>query len=252
MKKRRYDWTPDPPDWRDYKYSAIAPVIPTLPPAIDLRNLCSAVEDQGNLGSCTANAIVGAMELLEIRDKKQFTDFSRLFLYYNERAIEGTTAEDSGAFIRDGIKTLVVQGVCHEPTWPYNIAKFAKKPSKTAYQQGLAHQIKAYRSIRSLTEMKTCLATQVPFVFGFSVYESFESAEVAKSGIVPMPAPSEKLLGGHAVLAVGYDDAVQRFIVRNSWGPRWGVKGYFTIPYAYLSNSDLADDFWMIETGEQI
>ena len=102
------------------------------------------------------------------------------------------------------------------------------------------------RVTQVLLQMKGCLASGFPFVYGFTVYESFESDAVAKTGVVPMPAPTEKVLGGHAVVAVGYDDSTQRFIVRNSWGPGWGMGGYFTIPYAYLTDSNLADDFWTV------
>ena len=104
--------------------------------------------------------------------------------------------------------------------------------------------------IRTLTEMKTCLAEGFPFVFGFAVYESFEAPEVAKTGVVVMPGKNEDLLGGHAVLAVGYDDTTQRILVKNSWGTKWGMRGYFTMPYAYVSNRELADDFWVIRASE--
>ena len=173
---------------------------------------------------------------------------SRLFIYYNERVIEHTVSTDSGAMIRDGIKSVAKSGVCPEiPDWPYDIAKFAQKPPSQAYQNAKAHKAASYsRLLSSTPQLKGCLASGYPFVFGFSVYESFESETVARSGIVPMPQPSEKQLGGHAVLAVGYDDRQQRFIVRNSWGPHWGMKGYFTIPYAYLTDNNLADDFWTV------
>ncbi len=100
--------------------------------------------------------------------------------------------------------------------------------------------------------MRTCLADGYPFVFGFTVYESFESATVARTGRANLPKPGEKVLGGHAVMAVGYNDKQKRFIVRNSWGTGWGKKGYFTMPYAYLDDRDLSDDFWTIRRGESI
>jgi C1A family cysteine protease len=210
------------------------------------------VEDQGNLGSCTANALVGALEFLEIKDKVPYADLSRLFIYYNERVIEHTTGSDSGAMLRDGIKTLAKQGACSEKKWPYLISKFRTKPTAACYKEALQHQITSYQRLQTLDEMRACLAEGFPFVFGFTVYESFESQQVAQSGVVQMPQPGERVLGGHAVVAVGYQDAAKRFIVRNSWGPAWGMKGYFTMPYDYLANRDLSDDFWVVRRGEKM
>jgi C1A family cysteine protease len=219
---------------------------------VDLRPQCSKVEDQGNLGSCTANALVGALEFLEIKDKVPYADLSRLFIYYNERVIEHTTGSDSGAMLRDGIKTLAKQGACSEKKWPYLISKFRTKPTAACYKEALQHQITSYQRLQTLDEMRACLAEGFPFVFGFTVYESFESQQVAQSGVVQMPQPGERVLGGHAVVAVGYQDAAKRFIVRNSWGPAWGMKGYFTMPYDYLANRDLSDDFWVVRRGEKM
>ena len=248
----RLGWLPDIPDFRDKMYGAVRPTPAALPAQVDLRPNCSPVEDQGQLGSCTANALVGALEFLELKDKMRLVNLSRLFVYYNERVIEGSVNADSGAMLRDGIKTLAKQGVCSETNWPYDIAGFTKKPPKGCYQEGEKHQILSYARINTLDEMRATLAEGFPFVFGFSVYQSFESPQVAKNGIVNMPEAGEKQLGGHAVLAVGYDDASKRFIVRNSWGTGWGQKGYFTIPYTYLENRNLADDFWTIRRGEQL
>lgn len=250
-KKHGYGWVPDLPDHRDIMYSAVRMIPATLPSAVDLRSMCSPVEDQGQLGSCTGNALAGALEFLEIKDKAPFVDVSRLFIYYNERVLENTVESDSGAMIRDGIKTLAKEGVCSEKCWPYDISKFTVKPPESCYTEAATHQITSYQRIQTVDEMRACLAEGYPFIFGFSVYESFESPEVAQTGIAPMPKPDENLLGGHAVVAVGYDDSQKRFIVRNSWGEHWGMKGYFTIPYDYLGNDNLADDFWTIrlETG---
>ena len=246
-----FGWRPDIPDQRDYPYSAILPPI-SIPAKTDLRSFCSPVEDQGDLGSCTAQALVATMEFLEIKDKTHFANLSRRFLYYNERVIEGTVPYDSGAYIRDGVKSMKNDGVCVETKYPYRIRSFATKPSSAAYSDALEHQILEYRRILTIKEMKTCLADGYPFVFGFSVYESFESDIVATTGVVPMPGPRENLLGGHAVMAVGYDDSTERFLVRNSWGNHWGMKGYFTMPYAYLADRNLSDDFWTIRRGEKI
>jgi C1A family cysteine protease len=150
--------------------------------------------------------------------------------------------------IRDGIKTVAKQGAPHERLWPYVIAKFKTKPSAAAFRDAAKHRAILYQRLtQTPQQLKACLAGGYPFVFGFSVYESFESDVVAKTGKMPMPKPKEKQLGGHAVLAVGYNDATQRFLVRNSWGPRWGVGGYFTMPYAYITDENLADDFWTIK-----
>jgi len=241
-------WIPDLPDHRDFLYAALRPSGARLPKTVDLRSGMSPVENQGHLGSCTANALAGALEFLEVKSGQPLVDLSRLFIYYNERAIEHTVSSDSGAMLRDGIKTLVAQGVCPEKTWPYAVSAFAKKPSPACYAAAKKHTIQTYHRIASLGEMRACLAEGYPFVFGFSVYEGFESAAVAKTGVVSMPKPRERQLGGHAVCAVGYDDKAKRVWVRNSWGPAWGQKGYFTMPYDYVANRDLSDDFWTIRS----
>lgn len=250
IRKAIYGWLPDIPDQRDHLYGAVRKIPKTLPAKMDLRLLCSPVEDQQDLGSCTANALAGALEFLMRRDKVTFADMSRLFIYYNERVIEHSVKTDAGAMIRDGIKTLAKQGACTEKHWPYDIARFAVKPTKACYSVALKYQILSYSRLSSLDEMRTCLAEGFPFVFGFSVYDSFETQQVAKNGVVNMPKPGERMLGGHAVLGVGYDDAAKRVIVRNSWGAGWGRKGYFTMPYDYLADRNLSDDFWTVRRGE--
>jgi|SRR5579871_3483688 len=245
-RKRTYGWVPDLPDHRDRWYAA--PYRPEkLPQKVDLHALCPPVYDQGDLGSCTANAVAAALDFERKRQKLQFISPSRLFIYYNERVIENSVASDSGAMLRDGIKTVAAQGACAEPLWPYIPDKFADPPPPGCYTAARQDRALSYSRVpQDPAQMKTCLASGYPFVFGFSVYESFESDEVAKTGKVPMPGPNETAIGGHAVLAVGYSDASQRFLVRNSWGASWGINGYFTIPYQYLSDSNLADDFWTI------
>jgi len=243
-----YGWMPDVPDQRDLVFATARAV--TLPPAVDLRPGCPPVYDQGQLGSCTANAIGAAIEYEQIRQKeaKPFAP-SRLFIYYNERVMEHTVGQDAGAQIRDGMKSVNKIGACPETDWPYVIANFTRKPPPGAFKDApLGKAVSYQRVIQTLDQMKGCLAAGFPIVLGISVYESFESQQVARSGVVPMPASREKLLGGHAILAVGYHDADERFMMRNSWGTSWGMKGYFTIPYAYLTNSNLCDDLWTIQT----
>jgi len=252
-KIRRYGWIPDQPDQRDHLYAAPAQFLAALPPRADLRRRCPPVYNQGALGSCTANAIAAAVEFERMKQKLSVFVPSRLFIYYNERVIEHTVRSDSGAQLRDGIKSVASVGACREPEWPYNIAKFANKPPQRAYRDaGLDRAVSYQTIIQDLSQMKGCLASGYPFVFGFTVYESFESPQVARSGVLDMPGPQERAIGGHAVLAVGYDDHARRFLVRNSWGSGWGQHGYFTMPYDYLANANLADDMWTVRRGEKM
>ena len=246
-KFNKYGWKPQLPDHRDisFKLSLTTPL--SLPPAVDLRPYCPPIKDQGPLGSCTANGLTSCLEFLDIKGKKPVKLLSRLFLYYNERAIEGTIKVDSGAIIRDGIKSLNTQGCCLELLWPYNVNRFTQKPNTNCYTNAITHDIVLYSAIRNINEMKACLASGYPFVFGFSVYESFESDSVTKTGVVPLPNLQESSLGGHCVYCVGYNDATKMFTCANSWSTSWGDKGFFYMPYSYMSNPGLASDFWVIK-----
>lgn len=260
-KTARYGWRPDLPDARDFQYAAPRIALASLPDSVDLRAGCPPVYDQGRIGSCTANAIGAAYEFDLTRQTLDDLVPSRLFIYYNERLIEGSVATDSGAMIRDGIKSVNKQGVCSEKEWPYDdtpaetdggpfpsSARAGQRPTAQCYTDALQHRATLYqRVVRSLDQFRGCLAAGFPFVFGFTVYTSFESKDVAETGTVPLPNPAdEEVLGGHAVLAVGYDDASRRFLVRNSWGPGWGDSGYFTMPYTYLTERALSSDFWTL------
>ena len=262
---RGFGWKPDLPDVRDHYFAVLPKTMQKLPPKVDLRPKCPPVYDQGQIGSCTANAIAGAVEFERRKagQKPAFTP-SRLFIYYNERAIEGDTGNDAGAAIRNGIKSVNKQGVCTEKLWTYDDtpattdggpwpagAKPAQKPPKACYDAALHYQAIQYQRVMPmLSQMKGCLAEGNPFVFGFTVYASLYDGNGAPRKAVPMPTATDKLLGGHAVLAVGYDDAAQQFIVRNSWGPHNQDKGYFYMPYSYLTETNLADDFWVIKLIE--
>ncbi|HEX9139228.1 MAG TPA: C1 family peptidase [Steroidobacteraceae bacterium] len=245
-----YGWLRDLPDARDFAYAAPLYRFPQgLPPSVDLRSACPPVYDQGQLGSCTANGIAGAIEFDQGKQgNREFTP-SRLFIYYNERVIEGTVNQDSGAQVRDGIKSVVTLGAPPETDWPYVIANFADRPPPLAFTDAKLDLVSSYaRVTQNLAQMQGCLAEGYPFVFGFTVYQSFESQAVASSGIVPMPAPGEASVGGHCVLAVGYNNATRTFIMRNSWGTGWGMNGYCTMPYEYLLDAQLANDFWTLRS----
>jgi C1A family cysteine protease len=233
----RGGWLPDTPDQRDHVFAA--PWLGDLPP-------------QGDLGSCTANAIAGAVEFDQMKQGLAEATPSRLFIYYGERVIEGTVAQDSGAMIRDGMKVMVKSGAPPEPLWPYDVARFAEQPPQAAYVEALNHQVLAYARVnQDARSLKAMLASGFPVVFGFTVYESMMTPAVQASGNVPMPGwVFDAVLGGHAVLLVGYDDSTQLFRFRNSWGTGWGQAGYGTLPYAYVTNDNLADDFWTVRLIE--
>jgi C1A family cysteine protease len=248
-KVQRYGWLPDLPDQRDFLFAAPAPFQANIPASMDLRKQCPPVYDQGQLGSCTANAIGAAIEFDQIKAQQPEFMPSRLFIYYNERTMEGTVKSDAGAQIRDGIKSVAELGVAPEGEWPYVIGKFSSKPPAKVYTDAKQHVVQLYqRLIQELSTLKGCLASGFPFVFGFTCYESFEGEAIAKTGILQMPASGEKVVGGHAVLCVGYDDKSRMFLVRNSWGPKWGLSGYFKMPYSYLTDHRLASDLWTIRS----
>ena len=245
-----YGWVRDLPDARDFAYAAPLIRFPQgLPSSIDLRSECPPVYDQGQLSSCTGNGIAGAIEFDQRKQGSREFVPSRLFIYYNERVMEGTVNQDAGAQIRDGIKSVATLGAPPETDWPYDITKFANKPAPGAYHDAKQDLVASYaRVAQNLTQMQGCLAEGYPFVFGFTVYESFESAAVAQTGIVPMPTTGESVLGGHCMVVVGYDNQERMFITRNSWGDQWGLKGYCMMPYEYLLSPNLSSDFWTIRS----
>lgn len=250
MKYKKYGWVPQKPDHRDYYHLFDASNNKDVN-CVDLRDKCPNVYDQGQLGSCTANGIGFAFEFDMIKQHLKPFMPSRLFLYYNERSIEGTVDYDAGANIRDGIKSINTQGICPETEWPYDISKFTDKPPEECYTDAKKNvTIKYKKLVQNIEQFKSSLIEGYPIVFGFSVYQSFESDTVRSTGIVPMPSVDEPLLGGHCVACVGFIDDKKQFIVRNSWGKNWGQSGYCLMPYDYLDSPDLASDFWIIEKVE--
>jgi C1A family cysteine protease len=243
---RKYSVKKDTRDLRDSHFRSFKYVSPKeLPKSIDMRGKMSPIVDQGQLGSCTANAIAsGLREYLELQAGQQLTRLSRLFLYWHERELEGTVNEDSGAMLRDGMKVLNKLGVCPEPDFPYDINQFRQKPSPQAEADAVNFRINEYHRILDLAALKSALAEGLPVVIGFTVYESFESEKVARTGIVPIPDKKEQVLGGHAVLAVGYDDDKQLVIIRNSWGSSWGDQGYCYFPYGMFRGKKYIMDMW--------
>jgi hypothetical protein len=246
-----FGWKPDVPDHRDYPYAAMRlgmerPAV--LPPSVDLRPGCPPVYDQGHLNSCTANAIAAALEFLETKDGSVGFDPSRLFIYFNERGLENDTASDNGAHLRDGIKSIASTGICSEAAWPYIAQKFADQPPDGCFQAAQTYKALSYFRMNNanIDELKGCLAAGFPFVFGFAVYGSFFDAN-ANGGLVSLPG-DEVLEGGHAVLAVGYNDATGLFTIQNSWGPALGDRGYYYMPYQYLTTTQLSDDFWTVRS----
>ena len=250
MTARKYGWKASKPDARDYKLKTTNPAIyATMPASTDLRSFVPEILDQGQFSSCTANALSMAMRIA--RKKQGLTDqpLSRMFIYYNERLMEGDVDQDGGAELRDGAKVLATIGAPDETLWPYVDANLYLEPTETVYKSAVQDESRVYLAVeQTLNEMKLCLYEGFPFVFGATLFPEFESDTVAQTGQVPMPTGNDQSIGGHAILAVGYDDSKQVFTVLNSWGPNWGDHGYCYFPYEYLTNSYLCSDLWTIRS----
>jgi Cysteine protease len=255
--QRKFAWIKQQPDTRDYQFEDHFKFsLSSFPASYDLRTLyeCPAPYDQGALGSCTANAVGFNYHFCEVAQQNTtvFTP-ARLYIYYNTRFIQGNTTSDNGASLRDSMKSLVVGGACDEKIWPYVTTKFRNRPDEVCYKQGDLNKALQYISVKQdMTQLKTALTSGFPVCFGFAVYSSFGKA--SSTGLVSVPdKTTETYSGGHAVSLVGYDDAkvmpdntVGAWIVRNSWGANWGDKGYFYMPYRYLTDPSLASDFWIL------
>jgi C1A family cysteine protease len=240
-------------------FSAPVQVLKALPDSVDLKPEFS-IYDQGRIGSCTANALAGAIQFDRLKNK-QTPNFvpSRLFIYFNERQIEGHVANDAGAQLRDGIKTLSKLGVCPEKDWPYDDtpalyeggpfppnSKPSEKPDQASYQDARKYVITNYQRLTpTLSQLQGCLAAGFPFVFGFTVFASWYSKNPRPSTI-SLPTSDDQAIGGHAVMCIGYDNETRFFKIRNSWGASAGKSGYFFMPYVYLTSGNLAADFWVI------
>ena len=240
------DWKPSPPDERDFKFSnSFLQFDASILPATSIIDTLPEVYDQGEIGSCVFNSS-GMSVLYQSRLQNREIFPSRLFGYWNTRELEGTVNEDSGAYIRDAFKILNKVGTCKESTWPYNTDEFLTKPSEDCYTEALKTTATQYHRLNNsdILELKNCIATlKKPFVFGFTVYQSFMGSW---ESVMPIPRNGERVLGGHAVLAIGYSDAKKAFLIKNSWSKDWKDAGHFWMPYSFITGVD-CDDFWVLE-----
>lgn len=238
-KKSIYRVKADIGDWKDYVYQSSNN---TLNPVVDLRQYASPVENQGHLGSCTSQAVVGAYELLMNKEMKyKYVDLSRLFLYYNTRLLEGSVEEDLGAYMRDAVKALRKFGICDEKLWPYLLDNFDVEPMKSCYEDAKQRNIKNYFRIIRFNDILDALNMGFPVVFSTQVYISFDGVQ----DTVTMPEPNEQPIGGHAMCFVGYDLSKKTLIARNSFGKYWGDNGYCYIPFEYADNQVM--DAWVFD-----
>ena len=238
------------PDARDHRLKLLN-YKSKIPTSVNLRSHLPYVYDQGSIGSCTANS-TGSMYSWVVHSQTSGLFIpSRLFLYYNTRALQGTISYDSGASLRATMASLRNNGVCAETTWPYEYAKLFETPTSNCYREGAERQALSYAAVpTSLVAMKNVLRTR-PFVLGILVYSSFFHPSVSKTGQVPVPnIKTESLLGGHAILVMGYDDRRKSFLCRNSWGTSWGLRGDFYLPYQCATNRKLAFDAWVLYSVE--
>ena len=248
-RKHAFGWAgPEPKDSRDMPYSVSRAVLLTLPESVDLRGrFVTPAFDQGSIGSCGPQT--AAADLLFDQEQNPALDVmpSRLFIYWAARKIMGTINSDSGVYNRDLCKALAQYGWPAETTWPYVVSKFRDMPPETAFIEAVARKVTRYAKVaQTLSQMQGALAQNDPFIFGFNWYTSWSSAAVNRSGDLPEPRASDRVEGGHDVLIVGYSNASQRFLFRNSWGTSWGKAGYGTIPYSVALDSQKASDFWTL------
>jgi C1A family cysteine protease len=245
-------WLKDEPDIRDFLFGSIDNQKTYLP--VDLRPNCPPVLNQKTLASCTAFGAIGLVQFARKKQKfKKLWQPSPLFTYYATRVLQGTPTQDSGASVRNALKSVAKDGVVEERLYPYIIEKFATKPSDSLYKKAIDFQALSYRRLNdgSLTEMQECLDQGYPFIFGMLIFESF--IKCPSNGIVPMPnIKKERSYGGHCLMCVGWkmiNNSIY-FILQNSWSTAWGENGYCYVPAEYITNPKLACDFWMIQIME--
>lgn len=250
-----FGYIPDSPDSRDYKFNL--PALSSFPTIVDLRPLLQPIKNQGNLGSCTAFATTAMVEYVRAKQHLIKWDASPLFTYYSTRKIENCINEDSGATVRDALKSVANDGVAKDTTWPYIIENFTVQPPASAWAEAQEHQaLVYYRLNQTKQDIISCLADGYPFAFGMKIYQSFVNTQCRflVNDVLPMPVVSaEKFLGGHCMLAVGYLSGSEDNInikVRNSWGTYVGLDGYHNIPIQYFLDPSLSMDFWTIRQEE--
>jgi C1A family cysteine protease len=238
---------PSLPDHRDYIYHSNSTEV--LPESVDLREWDTIVESQDLLSSCSANALTNAFELMVKRDYPEyFTQLSRLFIYYNTRFETSLVEEDSGMYLRDGLKSLNKFGVCSEELWPYDIEKFDDRPTDECYEDAKKRKVLKYQKLISTYYITQVLSNNKPVVFGMEIYDSFMDLN-ERISTVSFPSRKEKSLGGHAMCMVGYDLKKRLFLAKNSFGPNWGNGGYCWIPFDYIKQEGY--DIWTFDINNQ-
>lgn len=244
---RIYNWQKEPDDPRDHIVTRHLFMSNAFPDVFELQPLIP-VYDQGYIGSCVANSVSSCYryEVAQLLGNFNF-DPSRLFVYYNARLIDGNQNWDAGTWIRSGFKTMAKDGLAPEVDWPYDTSKVTTKPVQVAYTNGKKNIIVEYAKVpQSIDTIKQVLMSGAAISFGFNVYESFEQGNWwYTTGIMPVPKSDENILGGHAVTIIGWDNQKQAFLIQNSWGKDWGLKGKFYMPYTFLVSKE-CDDFWCI------
>jgi Papain family cysteine protease len=244
---RIYGASRDVHDVRDRMFLGKPPNV-TIPPYVDLRPWAGPVKDQGSEGSCTGHAFSSAREWINRKYEKGSVVLSPQSLYVDELIAEGSFPSDEGAMPRTACKVLTSKGCCELSLWPYVPGQIVR-PTDLQSANALKWKTGAYHRLSGLNDVLSCLGdpTPWPVTVAFQVYESFESQQVADTGIMPIPKPNEQCLGGHETLCLGYDQSKQLALIQNSWSDSWGQKGFFWMPFATISRPDT--DLWVCHTG---